>query len=66
MSNKPQEFNNGHIVEGCDRCNTIMIMLDQLMDEHPAVNKVGGKDLVTDAHNAMFKLYQRIGALDDE
>lgn len=61
-----QEFNEGHITEGLDRCNTIMLLIDELLVEHPAVLRVkSGEDLQT-AFNIIMDIYQEIGGLSIE
>lgn len=60
-----QPFNDGHIVEGLDRCHTLMTMLDQLLDQHPAIIKAGAQDEVSEALQLIMDAYQKIGELDD-
>ena len=65
MSNK-QEFNDGHIIEGLDRLNTIIMMIHELLIDHPAILKA---DVEGDAHQAIGILlcaYQKVGELEDE
>ena len=63
MSDEPQEFNDGHIIEGMDRCNTIMVMLHELLHEHPAVIKADTSEDISAAAAFIMKAYQKIGAL---
>lgn len=68
MDNKEgiaQPYNAGHQIEGLDRCNTIMVMLEQLLREHPAVVRAGGQPLIKQAYSAIWTLYQNIGQIDD-
>ena len=58
------EFNDGHIVEGFDRCHTIMLLIDELLRDHPAVLKVDGNCHQEKAIEEIMKLYQKIGNLD--
>lgn len=63
--NEAQVYNAGHQVEGLDRCNTIMVMLEQLLRDHPAIVRVDGDGLIEQAFGAIWTLYQRIGQIDD-
>ena len=63
---EPQPFNEGHILEGMDRGNTILVMINELLDQHPAVVKVDGDHEIDVAYTAIFNLIQRIGELEDE
>jgi len=66
MSNEPQDFNDGHIIEGLDRCHTIMVMIDELLSGHPSVTKAVQEEEVTKAIKVIFDMYQKIGELDDD
>lgn len=58
------QFNDGHITEGLDRCNTIMIMIEELLREHPSVLKANVSSDVDTASKAIMKAYQKIGELE--
>lgn len=60
-----QTYNPGHQIEGMDRCMTILSLLDTLLTGHPAVTRAEGEPLVTQAFDAIAKLYQQIGNLDE-
>ena len=61
-----QTYNDGHQIEGLDRCMTILSLLDTLLTGHPAVTRAEGEALVTQAFDAIGALYQKIGNIDDE
>jgi hypothetical protein len=60
------EWNDGFILEGCDRCHTIMVMAEELLRDHPSVLRVGGEQILDHAMGNIMKLYQRIVRLDAE
>lgn len=57
------DFNDGHILEGMDRCHTIMIMIEELLSGHPAVSRAGAESEVSAALSLVMTAYQKIGAL---
>lgn len=59
----PQPYNPGHQIEGLDRCHTVLMMLDQLLLDHPAVVKSEVSHLVEEAFGAIYQAYQKIGEL---
>jgi len=61
----PQPYNPGHLIEGLDRCHTVLEMIHSLLDEHPAVLKAGVTPLIEQARTALFQAYQQIGLLED-
>ncbi len=61
-----QEFNDGHISEAMDRCNTVLVMVNELLYKHPAVKECEGGDLVKDICLSAFELMQKIGELEDD
>jgi hypothetical protein len=68
MTPKPtdsQKFNQGHIIEGLDRCHIIMMMMEDLLMQHPAVLKADCSNKIAHANLLMMEAYQQIGALDD-
>ncbi len=60
------DFNSGYIVEGVDRCHTIMTMIDELLSEHPAIKKAKMEESLDEAFTILFNIYQAVGALEDE
>ena len=60
------EFNDGHIVEGMDRCNTIMVMIEELLINHPAVIATDSRNIVENASRHIYLIYQAISLLDEE
>lgn len=61
-----QTYNPGHQIEGMDRCMTLLSLLDTLLTGHPSVTRADGEALVTEAFDAVAKLYQKIASLDDD
>lgn len=61
-----QAYDAGHQIEGLDRCDTILMMLEHLLREHPAVVRVDGDGLIEQAYGAIWTLYQKIGLIDDD
>lgn len=62
---KTADFNEGHIVEGLDRCHIIMSMIEDHLVEHPAVLKANVNTKILKAQALIMDAYQYIGALDD-
>ena len=60
------EFNEGHITEGMDRCHTIMLLLEELLFEHPAVLKADVEVHRDKACDEVMAMYQAIGRLEDD
>jgi len=60
-----QEFNDGHILEGMDRCHTIQILLEELLEGHPAVIKAEMQRQVVVAQDAVMYVYEAIRQLED-
>jgi len=58
------EWNDGYILEGQDRCHTILVMIDNLLYQHPAVIRADVEILFNAARNNLIVLYQQIGNLD--
>ena len=58
-----QDWNDGYWIEGMDRCNTILILIESLLDAHPAIERTkGGSEKVKKAGEILAELYQDIGA----
>ena len=60
------EWNDGHILEGLDRCHTLLVLIDQLLNEHPAIIKAGMEENLSKAEEMIVDIYQEIGRLDFE
>lgn len=58
-------FNEGHILEGADRCNTILIMIEELLSEHPAIVKAKLQNKVFKASDLIMDCYQEIWRLEE-
>lgn len=66
MSDDTNEWNDGYILEGMDRCHTIMLLLDQLLDSHPSVIKAGQEIQLEVVSEVVMEIYQAIGRLEEE
>ena len=60
------EFNKGHWFEAMDRAHTLMVMLDQLLTDHPAIVKAGLEEDVSDVHKGLWDIYQKMGVKEFE
>ena len=58
------KFNEGHIVEGLDRLNTVMVML-HMLDGHPAIVKAGLVDNVNEVQERLMDMYQQVGNIEE-
>lgn len=58
-------FNDGHVVEACDRCHIIASMIDDFLIGHPAVIVAGEEVemLIADAQTKIVAAYQLIARL---
>lgn len=66
LYNKPT-WNDGYWLEAMDRCNTVSIMLDQLLNKHPAVLRTpNGQKMLEKSIDQVQKLYQTIGLAEHE
>ena len=59
-----QEFNEGHIVEGLDRCHTVMLLINELLVNHPAVTKTDNETKLEEACASVMEIYQDIGSIE--
>lgn len=57
------DFNEGHIVEALDRCNTLLTLIDELLYMHPAIIKAGCNDRVESLAEELADIYTEIGNL---
>lgn len=62
--NDETEFNEGHIVEGLSYCTAVMSLLEELLEDHPAVVKSCCQDEVDKACDAIAEIYRRIGGIE--
>ena len=60
-----QEFNNGHIIEGLDRVNTIQTMIEELLKDHPAIKKADCGNAVDEVQSALYDIYKTVGCLEE-
>lgn len=60
------EWNDGYILEGMDRCHTIMVMIGELLDQHPAVLKSDKEVQLEMATDLIMDVYQGIGRIDKQ
>ena len=59
-----KEFNDGHAVEGLDRCHTVMLLINELLVNHPAVTKTNNETKLEDACASIMEIYQDIGSIE--
>lgn len=60
----PNEWNDDQHLEAMDRCHTIIIMTEQLLDKHPIIFKLpDGQKRVDTIMSMLNELYQDIGKL---
>lgn len=60
---EPDEWNDGYILEGMDRCHTIMLMIEELLSGHPSVVKTKNQWNIDNASKMIMSVYQDIGSL---
>ena len=58
------EWNDGYITEGLQTCHIIMGLLDEHLQEHPAVIRAGKQSEIEEAIDRVMVVYQSIGRLD--
>ena len=58
------EWNDGYIVEGCDRVHLITNMLEDCLKEHPAIVKAKCVSKIEDCIKVLNQCYQDVGRLD--
>lgn len=61
-----QEFNEGHISEAMDRVNIIIVMINELLDNHPAILKTNLQNDIDMAANRLCEVYQKLGSYEVE
>jgi hypothetical protein len=57
-----QEFNEGHVAEAIDRCHVIMTMIDELLRDHPAIEKSDLGREVERASEEVMNIYQTLSS----
>ena len=60
------EWNDGYYLEGLDRCHTIIIMLDELLVNHPSVLKTKTSINLENIFDELHYVYNKISMLDFE
>jgi len=60
------DWNDGYIVEGCDRLHVVECIIEQHIISHPAIIKAGAKAKIDAAQTLLTEAYQMVGALDNE
>ena len=61
------EWNDGYYLESMDRIHTIQIMIDNLLDQHPAIVKLKcGQERVDLVQDMLGDIYQDIGKMEDD
>lgn len=66
MTEDAQEYNLGHLIEGYDRCHTIVVMINELLNEHPAIIKSGQQWRIDKALEFITDAYQGLSVLDKD
>lgn len=62
---KVEDINDGHYVEMLDRLNTVNIMIDQLLFDHPVpINYPEVQKLVKEAQSKLVNAYLLVGSID--
>ncbi len=57
------EYNEGHAIELADRVHTLIVMLDELLTDHPAVIKFELHDRVETIGLELAELYSEAGEI---
>lgn len=57
-------WNDGYYFEAMDRCNTVMVLIDEILDGHPAIEKVGAQKDIDAALACLMNAYQRVGEVE--
>jgi hypothetical protein len=57
-----KNINDYHIHEALDRTSVLMDMVESTLFDHPGITKQEWHDKLEEAHQALFDLYQMIGA----
>lgn len=61
-----EEWNDGYIIEGCDRCHNAAELVDNWLAEHPAIIKAGQQENIDKAMELLMEAYQAVGQLDED
>ncbi|TDX23714.1 hypothetical protein DFO67_12431 [Modicisalibacter xianhensis] len=54
-------WNDGFWTEGLDRCATIRLMMETLLEGHPAIKRAGAQALIAQALANLDDAYQLVG-----
>ena len=65
MDEESVEFNDGHILEGCDRLHVAMSTISAHIDDHPAIVKAGAQSDIEQALASLMEAYQKVGSLSE-
>lgn len=58
------EWNDGYIVEGCDRTHNLLANIEDLLLDHPSVVKADVSDKVTKVIQLLGEVYQAVGSIE--
>lgn len=59
-------WNDGYVLEGMDRCHTIMVMMEELLVNHPSILRSEQSEEVDKVISDVMDIYQKIGLMDEE
>jgi hypothetical protein len=60
------EWNDGYWFEARDRCHTIMIMVQELLEDHPAIEKAELSGIIESVQTLMYKAMCVLAEKEDE
>jgi hypothetical protein len=58
------EWNDGYYFELLDRTHTVMVLIEELVDQHPALEKIGCQKDIDLVQSTLMKVYQKVGEAD--
>ena len=58
------EWGSGYHAEALDRTHTMIVMMGELLDQHPGIGVAGAQKAVDKIMRRLGKLYQKIGSAD--
>lgn len=61
-----EEWNEGYIIEGCDRAHNLRESVNIQLLHHPAVVKAGMNSKVAHIMVLLGEVYQEVGGLDED
>ena len=59
-------WNDGYVSEATDRFHTLMVMINELIVDHPAVIRAGLTSNVTEITDKIYNCYNTVSQLDDD